>query len=95
MVAGIESHEACACCIVCLESHPPPIQSGCACRGDSGLAHAGCLIELAAAQQVHQGNEVWYVCQTCKQRFTGAMQTRLGEAWWSRVCDRVEESAER
>ncbi len=23
-------------CIICLDTSPPPIQSGCACRGDSG-----------------------------------------------------------
>ena len=36
--AGIKPHE-CAC-IVCLDSDPPPIQSGCACRSDTGLALA-------------------------------------------------------
>jgi hypothetical protein len=29
-------------CILCLDSDPPPIQSGCACRSDTGLAHLGC-----------------------------------------------------
>ena len=91
--AGIEPHE-CAC-IICLDSDPPPIQSGCACRSDTGLAHVGCLIEKAVAQQPHRGNKVWWECQTCGQPFTGAMQTGLAEAWWSRVCDEVEESAER
>ena len=88
--AGIEPHE-CAC-IICLDADPPPIQSGCACRSDTGLAHVGCLIEKAVAQQPHRGNEVWWECQTCGQRFTGAMQTGLAEAWWSRVCDEAEES---
>jgi hypothetical protein len=37
----------------------------------------------------------WLECQTCEQNFTGAMRTRLGEAWWSRVSDEAEESAER
>jgi hypothetical protein len=32
-------------CIICLDSHPPVIQSGCACRSDSGLAHLDWLIE--------------------------------------------------
>ena len=91
--AGIEPHE-CAC-IVCLDSDPPPIQSGCACRSDTGLAHVGCLIEKAVAQQPHRGHAVWWECQTCGQHFTGAMQTGLAEAWWSRVCDEAEESEER
>ena len=25
-----------ACCVICLDSTPPLIQSGCACRGDAG-----------------------------------------------------------
>jgi hypothetical protein len=29
-------------CVICLDASPPPIQSGCACRGDSGLAHIAC-----------------------------------------------------
>ena len=91
--AGMEPHE-CAC-IVCLDSEPPPIQSGCACRSDTGLAHVGCLVEKAVAQQPHRGNAVWWECQTCGQHFTGAMRTGLAEAWWSRVCDEAEESAER
>ena len=38
---------------------------------------------------------MWRQCQTCGQDFTGAVLTGLGEAWWSRVCDQAEESAER
>jgi hypothetical protein len=91
--AGIEPHEC--VCIVCLDSDPPPIQSGCACRSDTGLAHVGCLIEKAVAQQPHRGNAVWWECQTCGQQFTGAMQTGLAEAWWSRVCDEAEDCEER
>ena len=34
-------------CIICLDTSPPPIQSGCACRGDSGLAHIACLVRAA------------------------------------------------
>ncbi len=83
------------CCIICLDCDPPPIQSGCACRSDTGLAHVNCLIEKAVSQQAHRGFEVWRQCQTCGQDFTGAMRTGLGEAWWSRVCVQAEESAER
>ena len=82
-------------CIICYASVPPPIQSGCACRSDSGLAHVDCLIEKAVSQQARRGTEAWRECQTCEQRFTGAMATGLGEAWWSRVCDQAEESQER
>ena len=90
---GIEPHEC--VCIVCLDSDPPPIQSGCACRSATGLAHVGCLIEKAVAQRPHRGYAVWWECQTCERPFTGAMKTGLAEAWWSRVCDEAEESAER
>ena len=75
--AGIEPHEC--VCIVCLDSDPPPIQSGCACRSDTGLAHVRCLIEKAVAQQPHRGKAVWWKCQTRGQDFTGAMQTGLVE----------------
>jgi hypothetical protein len=46
------------CCIICLDSDRPPIQSGCACRSDTGLAHLDCLIEKAVSQQARRGFEV-------------------------------------
>ncbi len=82
-------------CIICLDSDPPPIQSGCACRSDSGLAHVDCLIAKAVSQQGHRGAKVWRECQTCEQLYSGTMRTGLGEAWWSRVFDQAEESKER
>ncbi len=81
-------------CIICLETSPPPIQSGCACRGDSGLAHIACLVQAAASQQA-QRNGVWRLCQTCKQDYTGAMQTGLAEAWRSRLAGQAAENTER
>ena len=89
------SAEAECVCTICLDSDPPPIQSGCACRSDSGLAHLECLVEKAVVQQAHRGDKVWWECQTCGQDFTGAMRTGLAEAWWSRVRGEAEESAER
>jgi tetratricopeptide (TPR) repeat protein len=82
-------------CIICLDTSPPPIQSGCACRGDSGLAHIACLVQAAASQQARRGNGVWRQCQTCKQDYTGAMQTGLAEAWRSRVTRQAAENTER
>jgi hypothetical protein len=82
-------------CIICLDASPPPIQSGCACRGDSGLAHIACLVQAAASQQVQRGSVAWRQCQTCKQDYTGAMLTGLAEAWRSRVAGRAAESDER
>jgi hypothetical protein len=84
-----------AACIICLDTSPPPIQSGCACRGDSGLAHIACLVQAAASQQAQRGSDVWNRCQTCNQRYTGAMLTGLAEAWRSRVAGQAAESAER
>jgi hypothetical protein len=82
-------------CIVCLDTSPPPIQSGCACRGDSGLAHIACLVRAATSQQARRGSGVWHQCPTCKQRYTGAMQAGLAEAWRSRVAGQAAESGER
>jgi hypothetical protein len=82
-------------CIICYEARPPPIQSGCGCRHDGGLAHVGCLAQAAASQAAHQGNIAWRQCQTCKQDFTEAMRTGLAEERWSRVRDQAEESADR
>ena len=93
MDAGFKEQHECVC-IICLDSDPSPIQSGCACRSDVGLAHVSCLIEKAISQQAHRGFSVWWECQTCKQQFTGAMQTGLAEAWWSRAGDQAEESEE-
>ncbi len=82
-------------CIICLDTSPPPIQSGRACRGDSGLAHIACLVQAAASQQAQRGSDVWHQCPTCKQRYTGAMRTGLAEAWRSRVAGQAAESDER
>ncbi len=79
-------------CIISLDTRPPPIQSGCACRGDSGLAHIACLVQAAASQQAQRGSDAWQHCQTCKQYYTGAMQTGLAEAWRSWVAGQAAES---
>jgi hypothetical protein len=82
-------------CYVCYESQPPPIQSGCACRGEAGFVHIECMVQVAVSQVGHRGNTAWWGSHTCKQHFTGAMRTGLAEAWWARVRDAVEENAER
>ena len=79
-------------CTICYESHPPPIQSGCACRGDAGFAHIECIVQAAVSRFVQRGPKVWRECHTCKESFTGAMQTGLAEAWWARVRGAGEES---
>jgi hypothetical protein len=65
-------------CIICLEPDPPPIQSGCACRGDAGLAHVECRILAAEHSQKASGNaHGWQNCSTCNQIFSGAMGVGL------------------
>ena len=82
-------------CFVCLEASPPPIQMGCACRGDAGLAHIGCLIQAAASRAAHGSSKGWWECPTCKQQFTGAMQHGLAEGRWLLVRDQPAESKDR
>jgi hypothetical protein len=84
-----------AVCFICLETSPPPIRMGCACRGDTGLAHIGCLVRAAESQATHRGLEGWWECRTCKQSFTGAVQRGLAEELWSRVRDQRTESEDR
>ncbi len=57
--------------------------------------HVECMVQVAVSQVGHRGNIAWWECHTCRQKFTGAMRTGLAEAWWARVRDAAEESAER
>jgi hypothetical protein len=83
-------------CTICLDSEPPPIQSGCACRGDAGLAHVECRAEAAAHRTAHASNRGgWWKCGTCGQDFTGAMQLGLAEALWSSAQRLPEENDDR
>ena len=83
-------------CLICFEASPPPIQSGCACRDSAGLAHPDCRVKAAEALvQRKDSNMWWFTCQTCEQRFTGAMCIGLANAWWSQVRERAEEDPER
>ena len=71
-----------------------PIQSGCACRGDAGLAHVACRVMAAETQAPEQRGRAWDECPTCKERFTGAMQLGLAEARWTKVRGREQEDYE-
>jgi tetratricopeptide (TPR) repeat protein len=69
-------------CIICLSDERPwPIQSGCACRGDAGLAHVECRAEAAHHMESSGAYHGWSVCGTCGQAFTGVMQLKLACAW--------------
>ena len=82
-------------CIICLDTSPPPIQMGCACRGDSGLAHIDCLARAAESRKALRDGTPWGQCRMCNQNFTGAMRMGLAEAWRSRVAGQPAESMER
>ena len=88
-------------CIICLDSDPPPIQCGCACRSDGGLAHVECLIEKAEAQRPHRGKRVRWECLACEllgihggdENLNGTWRSL--EGWWLRVWHQAEASKER
>jgi len=94
--AGSAGGPEAGACIICLSDDPPPIQSGCACRGDAGLAHVECRA-MAAAHRIKSTQKLdgWSDCGTCGQRFTGVMELRLAETWWSMVQRLPEENDER
>ena len=81
-----------SCCPVCLESEGELLQRGCCCRGDSGVVHLTCMVQVATHAAGHQG---WWCCGTCKQDFTGAVQVGLARAWWATVAANDEGDAER
>ena len=81
-------------CIICLDSDPPPVQMGCACRGDSGLAHVDCLAQVAEHHAGPVGLK-WRVCRTCKQAFTGKVLMGLALAWRSQCALAESERGER
>jgi hypothetical protein len=89
-------------CGICLGTEPHVIQSGCACRGDAGLAHVSCLAEaathyvkVATASGSDDEFKRWHTCGICGQKFTGAMMTGLANTWWSKVRGRPREDRER
>ena len=83
-------------CIICLDEEPPPIQSGCACRGDAGLAHVACRMEAAVHRhESTKSVDRWSTCGTCGQMFSGAMQIGLAESWWAKVRDLPEDNLQR
>ena len=77
-------------CIICLESDPPPMRMGCACRGSAGNAHIACLAEAAVWSKDEKG---WFKCQTCKHVYTGAVGNALADIRWSRAQDGGRDAA--
>jgi tetratricopeptide (TPR) repeat protein len=108
--AAAPSEDEDGVCFICLKTSPwlfppqsislfpslSPIQSGCACRGDAGLAHLGCRFWAAEELVERKGSvEWWWTCQTCKQHFTGEMRVGLAAAWCYKVRDLAEDDGER
>ena len=90
------THQESRVCFICWDSVPPPIQSGCACRGSSGLAHPSCLIQKATMPLANKGEDTdqsaWYACQTCHGHFTGKMRCALADAWCMHTKDLPDSS---
>jgi tetratricopeptide (TPR) repeat protein len=86
-------------CVICLSADPPPILSGCACRGDLAYAHVECRIEAAiyigSCNIYRKQTDAFRRCQTCDQDFTGSMRLQLAEAMWNRSRDLPEEDRAR
>jgi hypothetical protein len=81
MGAGGGDESEAGACIICLCDDPSPIQSGCACRSDAGLAHVECRAEDAAHRmKISNREDGWWKCGTCGRNFTGAMQPGLAVA---------------
>jgi tetratricopeptide (TPR) repeat protein len=79
-------------CVICLDDEPAPIQSGCCCRGEQGLAHVACRARAAEHADLPTA---WWICRTCKQPFTGVMRTSLAQERWARVKDLPEADGSR
>ena len=65
-------------CVICLDAEGELLQRGCCCRGDAGLAHLHCLVELAVHDEKSKNTfAAWHQCGTCKANFTGWVQHGL------------------
>ena len=94
----VEDSPGGARCAICLDGggEPAPIQRGCCCRGDGGLAHLSCMAQLGAHKEEQEDDcRGWWACGTCRAPFTGAMQHGLARAWWARVSGHGEEDEAR
>ena len=87
-----------------------PIQMGCACRGERGLAHVSCMTERAATTASTTASTTaaslqetmrtvawspWTTCQVCGDDFMGEMRLSLARAWDERTSDRQPDDDER
>jgi hypothetical protein len=69
-----EGQQESSSCYICLDSDPPAIKPGCACR--ALFVHPECLMI-----QAKYDTEAWHTCGICKQDMKGPMRTTLAKAW--------------
>ena len=83
-------------CTICLDGGdaPLPVQRGCACRGDAGLAHVACQARAAAHKGAGGWNDAWAACPTCGQRYTGGMRLGLAHEAMRRLEKRAPEDGD-
>ena len=94
MTAPATEQEQSVSCVICYgEDDPPPIQSGCGCRAETGLAHVACRVRAAEHQGV--SSTAWWQCPTCRQSFTGQMNCEMAVELWERARDLPEDDASR
>jgi len=43
------------------------LQRGCCCRGDGGLAHLSCMVQLSVHMESSGDWSGWWECGTCQQ----------------------------
>mmetsp|Transcript_20863 Transcript_20863/g.62249 ORF Transcript_20863/g.62249 Transcript_20863/m.62249 type:complete len:224 (+) Transcript_20863:281-952(+) len=76
-----------ATCFICCEDGD--LVRGCACRGDNGWVHIGCLVRHAEAISRPPKTPKTYFstlrrCVTCRQEHEGAVNLALARATWLR-----------
>mmetsp|Transcript_16709 Transcript_16709/g.47733 ORF Transcript_16709/g.47733 Transcript_16709/m.47733 type:complete len:376 (+) Transcript_16709:346-1473(+) len=92
-------------CYICYgEGDEDGLVRGCACRGESGIAHISCLAEQARRLVVHAEAEArdldddaldaawkrWCICGLCEQDYHGVVSCALGWACWKTYVGRPE-----
>ena len=84
-------------CTICLDGGdvPLPMQRGCACRGDAGLAHVACQAQAAAHKSTGGWSPAWRTCPTCGQAYTGGMRLGLAHEAVRRLEKRAPEDDDR
>jgi tetratricopeptide (TPR) repeat protein len=82
-----------ASCFICLDDgEHRPIPLGCACRGNAGFAHPGCIEDAVVVKGLAGWR--WQSCMTCHTPYTGAMRLELTVRQCDRVCSTEPQGSE-